>query len=480
MAETLNALHVLHRTVSSASFCSFLHVLRLAWTAFSTAPCCCAFGCRTRENDGKRLFRIPSANRDAARRKIWLQRIGRADLIPTQWSRLCEDHFTADSQELRGSAVPSCSTPFESPQDNSVAGCMDADPTSISLQSSLQDASAIECHSSTLYIGGVNCYFTIYNLFLCCSDVDFTCPLLQNLLQGIQTPSTSTSYEALPATVTDVDESSSKEAFCAADEAALHKRIAELEDELKSHKRKLSICQRQKNAALQEKSALKRRTCHFLANGQLKSMERYTMRGTPWSASTIEKGLKIRLSCGSWGYNVVREIGTPLPSERTLHRHLEDLKFLPGILHEILPSLSVKVNLMKDHEKHAVLILDEMQLTPGIAYDQGTETVIGKPTIPLSNGTLPDNVMAMHGLVFMLAGVTTRWKQTVAYHLTSNSFCSNTVKHVILEIIKSCESIGIKIDAIVCDMGGGNQALWKEFRIVVGRHCRSKCKSSPE
>lgn len=139
--------------------------------------------------------------------------------------------------------------------------------------------------------------------------------------------------------------STSKEAFCEGDEAALHKTIAELEDELKSRKRKLSICQRQKNAALQEKSALKRRTCHFLANDQLKSMERSTMRGTPWSTSTIEKGLKIRLSCGSRGYNVVREIGTPLPSERTLQRHLEDLKFLPGILHKILPSLSVKVSM---------------------------------------------------------------------------------------------------------------------------------------
>ncbi|KAK8771448.1 hypothetical protein V5799_025312 [Amblyomma americanum] len=186
---------------------------------------------------------------------------------------------------------------------------MDADPTSISLQSSLQGCSDADSTSPLLQ-----------SSLQSCSDVDFTCTLLQNSSQG----------------------STSKEAFCEGDEAALHKTIAELEDELKSRKRKLSICQRQKNAALQEKSALKRRTCHFLANDQLKSMERSTMRGTPWSTSTIEKGLKIRLSCGSRGYNVVREIGTPLPSERTLQRHLEDLKFLPGILHKILPSLSVK------------------------------------------------------------------------------------------------------------------------------------------
>ncbi|KAH7940947.1 hypothetical protein HPB49_008318 [Dermacentor silvarum] len=63
-------------------------------------PCCSAFGCRTRETDGKRLFRIPSAKRDAAQRKVWLHRISRADFNPIQWFRLCEDHFTDDQFEL--------------------------------------------------------------------------------------------------------------------------------------------------------------------------------------------------------------------------------------------------------------------------------------------------------------------------------------------------------------------------------------------
>ncbi|XP_049516575.1 THAP domain-containing protein 1-like [Dermacentor silvarum] len=81
-------------------------------------PSCSAFGCRTRETDGKRLFRIPSAKRDAAQRKVWLQRISRADFNPTQWSRLCEDHFTDDqfepvilqscgTKKLKRQAIPS-------------------------------------------------------------------------------------------------------------------------------------------------------------------------------------------------------------------------------------------------------------------------------------------------------------------------------------------------------------------------------------
>lgn len=140
--------------------------------------------------------------------------------------------------------------------------------------------------------------------------------------------------------------SSSAEVLSTTNVAALHKRIAELEDKLQSHKRRLSVCQRQKNAAVQEKNLLKRRVDQFLGTDQLQCMERPTMRGTPWSTPTIEKGLKIRLTCGRRGYNIVQEIGTPLPSERTLQRHLENFKFSPGILHEILPSLSIKVSML--------------------------------------------------------------------------------------------------------------------------------------
>ncbi|XP_065309878.1 negative elongation factor B-like isoform X2 [Dermacentor albipictus] len=54
-------------------------------------PCRCVFRCSTRVTDCKRLFQIPPAKRDTARGKVWLQRISRADVNPTQWSRVCED-----------------------------------------------------------------------------------------------------------------------------------------------------------------------------------------------------------------------------------------------------------------------------------------------------------------------------------------------------------------------------------------------------
>ncbi|XP_049517067.1 uncharacterized protein LOC125942863 [Dermacentor silvarum] len=161
---------------------------------------------------------------------------------------------------------------------------------------------------------------------------------------------------------------------------ALHKTIRQLENQLRSTKRSLALTQRMKNKAVKEKIILKKQSSQFVACDQLQCMEKSSTRGTRWSPTTIQKALKVRLSCGARGYSVVKELCTPLPSERTLQRHLEKNKFSPGILHDILQCLALKVKLMDDHERHAVIMLDEIQLAPGLALDQSTGIVIGRPT----------------------------------------------------------------------------------------------------
>lgn len=97
---------------------------------------------------------------------------------------------------------------------------------------------------------------------------------------------------------------------------------------------------------------------------------------------------------------------------------------------------------MKPEERHAVLLLDEMQLTPGLDYDPTTKTVIGYATMPRSGRaqlttnsggahpsahsgealTSAEKTAATHGLVFMLAGVSSRWKQTIAYQFSGEYY----------------------------------------------------------
>ncbi|KAH8028961.1 hypothetical protein HPB51_021108 [Rhipicephalus microplus] len=134
-----------------------------------------------------------------------------------------------------------------------------------------------------------------------------------------------------------------------------------------------------------------------------------------------------------------------------------------------------EVGQMDPKELHATLMIDEIQLTPGLAYDASSGTIFGAPTVPLANGTLPDGCLATHAIVFMLGGVSTRWKQVVAYHLTGNSFHAKTMKQIIMNVITVCEKVGIRLHVVVImDMARGNQSLWKLFGIVVGKHSKPK------
>ncbi|KAH7965191.1 hypothetical protein HPB49_004621 [Dermacentor silvarum] len=187
---------------------------------------------------------------------------------------------------------------------------------------------------------------------------------------------------------------------CQLIQAALQKRVAQLEAELQATRRKLQLAQRQRLQALTANKRLVAGLNKYLNEDQVKCLKMATMRGTRWAKKTVIKALKMRLSCGARGYDSVRELGQPLLTERTLHRHLEGYKFTPGLLEDIMESLALKVSLMPPEERHATLMLDEMQLAPGLVYNPSSGTVLGAPTILLADATLPPDCWATHGLGF--------------------------------------------------------------------------------
>ncbi|KAM7287684.1 uncharacterized protein ISCGN_031375 [Ixodes scapularis] len=147
-------------------------------------------------------------------------------------------------------------------------------------------------------------------------------------------------------------------------------------------------------------------------------------------------------------------------SVRTLQQKIEHVKFRPGILTELFPSLKAKVSTMLPEERNAALMIDEMQITAGTDYDPSVKGLIGKLSTKLGPKATCTDGRATHAMVFMLGGMSSRWKQTVAYHLTGTSFCKLEMRNFIFTLIKECEFIGIRIDAIITDMGPGNQAIW--------------------
>ncbi|KAG8232011.1 hypothetical protein J437_LFUL011952 [Ladona fulva] len=204
---------------------------------------------------------------------------------------------------------------------------------------------------------------------------------------------------------------------------------------------------------------------------QLNALGKTVRRGSTWCDETIQKALKLRLACGTNGYNLLLDSGYPLPSERTHRRRLENINFCPGVLKEIFPSLGRKVQLMSPLERHAVLMLDEMSIKPALEFDASVGRIIGNSTLKDSQNK--EYSLTTHALVFMLGGMSTHWKQTVGYHFTGPSFCARVVKEVMFDLIMKCEELGLSIDTVVSDMGGQNQALWKECGIIGGKYTKT-------
>ncbi|EFN78912.1 Transposable element P transposase, partial [Harpegnathos saltator] len=131
-----------------------------------------------------------------------------------------------------------------------------------------------------------------------------------------------------------------------------------------------------------------------------------------------------------------------------------------------------QVQTFADAEKHAVLIIDEMSIKPGLQYDNSIVAVVGRPTMKLSGGFDSSHQKATHALVFMLYGISTKWKQTIGYEFTGNSFCSQQIVQIMLAIIQKANDIGLKIKVIISDMGAQNRSWWKIMNITVDKYCK--------
>lgn len=74
------------------------------------------------------------------------------------------------------------------------------------------------------------------------------------------------------------------------------------------------------------------------------------------------------------GYETLRKLRYPLPANRTLARRLQGLKFLPGILTDVVDLLKTKAEGMQDIERDCVLLLNEMEISQGYELDRKART----------------------------------------------------------------------------------------------------------
>ena len=124
------------------------------------------------------------------------------------------------------------------------------------------------------------------------------------------------------------------------------------------------------------------------------------------------------LTAGGSGYKCLLDLGFPLPAIRTLQKRTEEITFMPGVVTEVFDLLKLKACQMRAAETLCSLVLDEMSITPGSQWDVKSDSFIG--AITLGSPEASRGTKATKCLVFLLAGLSVRWKQVVYYHFTCN------------------------------------------------------------
>ena len=113
----------------------------------------------------------------------------------------------------------------------------------------------------------------------------------------------------------------------------------------------------------------------------------------------------------------MRKLGYPLPAYSILCRKVDHSNFVPDIQHDVIEWFNVK---------RYTLMIDEMQIKKSVEYDRGLKRYLGYVTSELS-WTSGAAELADHALVFMIRGMSTNWKQTVAYFFSGTSIQGSAI-----------------------------------------------------
>lgn len=160
------------------------------------------------------------------------------------------------------------------------------------------------------------------------------------------------------------------------------------------------------------------------------------------------------LKASGKGYRLLSKIFS-MPSKKTLVNLLGKIPFPCGINKILFDSLKESVKKMKEHDRTAILVFDEMSIASLISYNSKEDMVEGLHD--QGSGDRKPQI-ADYANVFMLKGVFKQWKQPICYSFSCGPTKSQSLRNLIRSIIEECQLIGLKIVATVCDQGGPNQA----------------------
>lgn len=189
----------------------------------------------------------------------------------------------------------------------------------------------------------------------------------------------------------------------------------------------------------------------LLFKSQLKNCSDRKPKGRRWTKEEKILGLTIYKKSPSC-YRLLRKIFV-LPSPTCVKSLLSSVHLNSGINKNVLSTLARAVSKMKPGCDHCVLLFDEVALRRQLLYNQHKDQIDGYQDHGIHGRSCG---LANQALVFMLVGLKRKWKQPVAFYLSSGSTSGIRLHVIVKEVLKACFEIGLKVLGTICDMGANN------------------------
>ena len=168
----------------------------------------------------------------------------------------------------------------------------------------------------------------------------------------------------------------------------------------------------------------------------------------------------------SWTFTAVdRNYANCFKLYSTCHRseHFSDCLLHWTSIQALLNTLRKQSVKWSDQDKMCSLLIDEMSLKEGLYYNQNTDCIEGFECL----GSIRNPFVANQLSVFMVRGLTRKWKQSIGYFLSSGPVKATSLKTIAIEAIREIRSISLNLVSLICDQGSNNQSMLAQFGVSV-------------
>lgn len=205
----------------------------------------------------------------------------------------------------------------------------------------------------------------------------------------------------------------------------LHRIVAAYRRKTTSFKQRLKLAKHQYNAA---SSGLRDEALQFCL--QQMNRKRCKPRGRRFTLEEKLMSLVLYKTSGT-AYRFLSQWFN-LPSRHTLRRFLQHINIVPGINANLMENLKNTVQQLKPKERLCMVMFDEVSLLPHLDFDRQSDQLVG-----IEDGELCD-----HALVFMVRGVTRKWKQVVSYTFCKGSTKAPVIRALLTSLVKELSNTG--------------------------------------